>query len=217
MVNKLSDRIPSFGGATSHTWCFLHVVNLVAKSFIHQFDVSKKEADAALNGGGPREAAEALAELSAEVENEDGMASGEIEQRNPDGDGETEIDNDDGWTDEVGLMGEDEREEFTLTILPIKLALAKIRKLAFKVTHSSTVILPAWKELMRELRITVTFLPHDVATRWNSTLDLLDCALRHRKVVDGVTQRRDLGLRKYEVLDEEWTMIEQLRSVLEVS
>ncbi|KAF8545929.1 hypothetical protein OG21DRAFT_1589706 [Imleria badia] len=69
---------------------------------------------------------------------------------------------------------------------------------------------------MQELRMTVSFLPRDVATRWNSTLDLLDYALRHRKVVDGVTQRRDLGLRKYEVLDDEWVMMEQLRSVLEV-
>ena len=93
----------------------------------------------------------------------------------------------------------------------------QICKLAFKVIHSSTVILPAWKELMKELKMTMSFLPRNVATRWNLTLDLLDYALRHRKVVDGVTQKRDLGLRKYEVLDAEWVIMEQLRSVLEVS
>ncbi|KIK82192.1 hypothetical protein PAXRUDRAFT_154324, partial [Paxillus rubicundulus Ve08.2h10] len=81
---------------------------------------------------------------------------------------------------------------------------------------SSTVILPVWKGLMQELRMTVSFLPRDVETRWNSTLDLLDYMLRHRKVVDGVTQRRDLGLRKYEVLDDEWTMLKQLHSMLEI-
>ncbi|KAF9218604.1 hypothetical protein BS17DRAFT_661327, partial [Gyrodon lividus] len=38
MINRLGNHIPTFGGATSHTRCFLHIVNLVAKSFIHQFD-----------------------------------------------------------------------------------------------------------------------------------------------------------------------------------
>ncbi|KAF9226061.1 hypothetical protein BS17DRAFT_657965, partial [Gyrodon lividus] len=86
----------------------------------------------------------------------------------------------------MGLMREDKCNELESAILPIKLALVKIHKLAFKIIHSSTVILPAWTELMQKLRMTVSFLPCNVATRWNSTLDLLDYTLRHKKVVDRV-------------------------------
>ncbi|KAG2107650.1 uncharacterized protein F5147DRAFT_577502 [Suillus discolor] len=34
MVQELSNKAPAFGGATTHTCCFLHTVNLVAKSLI---------------------------------------------------------------------------------------------------------------------------------------------------------------------------------------
>lgn len=46
---------------------------------------------------------------------------------------------------------------------------------------------------------------------------MLDYALRHREVVDGITQKRELGLRKFELSDEEWTVVEQLHAVLTVS
>ncbi|KAG1843067.1 hypothetical protein C8R48DRAFT_557081, partial [Suillus tomentosus] len=38
MVENLAAEVPAFGGAASHTRCFLHMVNLVAKSLIHEFD-----------------------------------------------------------------------------------------------------------------------------------------------------------------------------------
>ena len=52
------------------------------------------------------------------------------------------------------------------------------------------MILSAWKELMQDLLNCVSFMPRDVAMQWNSTWDVLDYALKHRKVVDAVTQRR---------------------------
>ena len=60
-------------------------------------------------------------------------------------------------------------------------------------------------------------MPRDVATRWNSTFDLLEYALKHRKAVDLLTQRCELGLRKFELCDNEWVIVEQLHSVLKVS
>ncbi len=50
MVNKLVDRVPQFGGATSCTRCFLHIINLVTKSIIRQFNVKKKDLDAVFDG-----------------------------------------------------------------------------------------------------------------------------------------------------------------------
>ena len=50
MVEKLVDRVPQFGGAASRTRCFLHIINLIAKSIIRQFNVKKKDLDAVFNG-----------------------------------------------------------------------------------------------------------------------------------------------------------------------
>ncbi|KAF8546236.1 hypothetical protein OG21DRAFT_1375408, partial [Imleria badia] len=38
MVDELETQVLGFGGAASYTRCFLHVINLVAKSLIRQFD-----------------------------------------------------------------------------------------------------------------------------------------------------------------------------------
>lgn len=51
MVDDLKALVPTFGGSTSHIRCFLHTVNLVAKSLIREFDVTKKDADRALERG----------------------------------------------------------------------------------------------------------------------------------------------------------------------
>lgn len=59
-------------------------------------------------------------------------------------------------------------------------------------------------------------IPWDVATQWNSTFDMLNYTLKYWQVVNQVTQQRDLGLHKYEMLDEEWQVVDQLCSILEV-
>ena len=64
--------------------------------------------------------------------------------------------------------------------------------------------------------MSVTNMPRDVSTRWNSTFDMLSYALVHREAIDAVTQRRELGLRKFELVDHEWEIVEQLCNVLKV-
>ena len=59
-------------------------------------------------------------------------------------------------------------------------------------------------------------MPHDVSTRWNSTLDMLVYALAHRKAVKHMTQDLALGLRKFELNDKEWDLLQQLHDVLKV-
>jgi len=106
MVRELSDKVPAFGGVTTHTRCFLHTVNLVAKSLIREFDTKKQDADQAL----------AEEELSMEIEEDDGMID----------DGDTAEDNDDGLIDEVELLDDTERFALENDIRPVKLALVKI-------------------------------------------------------------------------------------------
>ncbi|KAF8523880.1 hypothetical protein BU17DRAFT_43344, partial [Hysterangium stoloniferum] len=43
MIRELENMVPSFSGSTSHTHCFLHIINLVAKLLIQQFDVKRKK------------------------------------------------------------------------------------------------------------------------------------------------------------------------------
>ncbi|KAF8546724.1 hypothetical protein OG21DRAFT_1383697, partial [Imleria badia] len=38
MIDSLSDLIPAFTGPKNQTCCFLHIVNLIAKSLLCQFD-----------------------------------------------------------------------------------------------------------------------------------------------------------------------------------
>jgi hypothetical protein len=45
MVDKLAIQLDDFPGSASRVRCFAHILNLVVKSIMHQFDVpDKKEA-----------------------------------------------------------------------------------------------------------------------------------------------------------------------------
>lgn len=93
----------------------------------------------------------------------------------------------------------------------------QLRKLAFKIVHSSTLLLPAWKALLPELELAVRIMPRDVSTRWNSTYDMLDFAVEYRQALDDFTGDRKFGLRDFELSEQEWTIAKQLRNILEVS
>lgn len=93
----------------------------------------------------------------------------------------------------------------------------QIRKLSFAIINSSTILLPAWKRVLKELKLEERQLPRDVRTRWNSTYQMLSMAIKYRAAVDKMTGSRDLGLRKYELSEEEWGIAQQLRDVLKVN
>ncbi|KIK92855.1 hypothetical protein PAXRUDRAFT_146435, partial [Paxillus rubicundulus Ve08.2h10] len=82
-----------------------------------------------------------------------------------------------------------------------------LRRLTYKIIHLTTIVLPAWQNILCELQMTVSLMPRDVVTHWNSTFNMLEYALKHRKAVDTMTQKRDLGLRKFELTDHEWKII----------
>ncbi|KIM56466.1 hypothetical protein SCLCIDRAFT_72349, partial [Scleroderma citrinum Foug A] len=103
-------------------------------------------------------------------------------------------DNDDGLVDETSNLTDAQWIELDRSLRPVKLALVKLHKLAFRIIHSTTIVLPAWKEILRDLRLVVSCMPRDVMTRWNSTFDLLEYALKHQKAINLVTQQHELGL-----------------------
>jgi hypothetical protein len=59
-------------------------------------------------------------------------------------------------------------------------------------------------------------MPRDVATRWNSTFDMLDFAVEHIVPINLITGDRDMKLRKYELSESDWVIARQLRDVLKV-
>ncbi|KIJ15695.1 hypothetical protein PAXINDRAFT_11295 [Paxillus involutus ATCC 200175] len=111
---------------------------------------------------------------------------------------------------------DDNEEELQGNIAPIHLALAKLQKFAFKIIHSTTILLPAWKEILGELKLTVQIMPCDVSTQWNSTFDMLEFALEYRWGIDMITDKWKLGLGVYKLQEHKWTLIKQLRDILKI-
>ncbi|KAI1789357.1 hypothetical protein LXA43DRAFT_872431, partial [Ganoderma leucocontextum] len=90
--------------------------------------------------------------------------------------------------DEDEDLSEEEREEFEW-VHPVKIALVKIRKLAFKIVNSLTKLLPPWHVVTAELNLPNWLLPHDVRMRWNSTYNMLSESLIFRPAIDKMTDK----------------------------
>jgi hypothetical protein len=59
-------------------------------------------------------------------------------------------------------------------------------------------------------------MPRDVSIRWNSTYDMLRFATIYREPIDKITDERSMKLRDYELKDDEWKIVEELRDCLKV-
>jgi hypothetical protein len=113
MVENLAEALPSFPGRAIHTRCFLHTINLVAKSLLKEFDMTKREATRALDNN---------------VGSESGESENEMEDLPMDEDDSLLGDNDEGWIDEAELLSECEHKQLRQQICPIKLVLVKVSK-----------------------------------------------------------------------------------------
>jgi hypothetical protein len=123
MIAELAKIVPSFS-ELGHTRCFLHIVNLVAKSVIRQFDVQKKGDDEHLD-----KAEQELRSLAGDVDLEDQQAEEVMEQCEIDGEVDMGGKSDDveGWIDEMMLLSPTERKQVEEDIRPVKLVLVKVR------------------------------------------------------------------------------------------
>ena len=98
----------------------------------------------------------------------------------------------------------------------------QLQKLAHAIKNSTTILLPHWVQLLQDLAkdanlsnanpLTVWMMPHNVATRWNLTYDMLVFALNYHQATDEITADRDM--RKYKLSEEEWALVQQLGDVL---
>lgn len=101
MIDDLIDMLPNIPGALNQCWCFLHIVNLIAKTLLKQYNISKKDARAALDA-----AKQELLEIAdgLDIEEMATMAKCGIDDKD-------DADNVDEWVDETEELTEEEIEE----------------------------------------------------------------------------------------------------------
>ena len=126
MVEHLATLIEHFPGAANQTCCFMHILNLVAKSILCQFDVTKKT-----TGNESMDfddAATALAGLAQELEDDMPTLTEDVAEELPDEIVDDEIgdDNDDGLGDERDGMSKREVNDLDASLVPIQLMLTKV-------------------------------------------------------------------------------------------
>lgn len=96
MITHLANIVEEFPGEANQTRCFLHILNLVVKSVIRQFDLPKEQADGILNI-----AKAELLKLAGNLELEENISQQESGSDDDDNSAE-------GWVDEckkVTAMG----------------------------------------------------------------------------------------------------------------
>lgn len=118
MMKALGDLLPGFI-TSNHMRCFTHILNLITKSLLKQFDVKTKlEMDDGLN-----EEEWGLLDLAEDLEEEELIMA----QENDKEDGEINKDDDLGdWVDEVAALTPEEQETLKDSIRPIKMVLVKV-------------------------------------------------------------------------------------------
>jgi hypothetical protein len=125
MAEELYVLVDGFAGQASRIRCFLHVINLVAKTILKQFETPKKKAkgnEGDVVGETLDEFENILLELAEGVDLEDSTL---LDDDNNDDDGPP-IDNVEGWEDEMAQMSDTEREDLERALKPLKLVLAKV-------------------------------------------------------------------------------------------
>ncbi|KIM54870.1 hypothetical protein SCLCIDRAFT_30762 [Scleroderma citrinum Foug A] len=177
MMLELEDKVEMFDGQAAHGQCFLHVGNLVGKTMVKAFDLSKKSAE------GDKLEDNELEALTEGLEAKNWQTIAE-------NDGDFFDDDDtDSWVNELLLLTPKECADLEGQVRPVRIALAKIQKLAFKIIHSTTIILPVWDAVCVDQDLKPRRMPRDVSTRWNSVFDMTDFAVSYHQVLEAMTDK----------------------------
>jgi hypothetical protein len=113
MIDALAKLIIAFPGAANRTRCFAHILNLVVKAILRQFDVPKAKADEALDT-----ASQALVDLAGNIE----IEGDEMVERDDD----EEDDGEEGLVDPRDGMSQEEQDDLDLSVQPVRLVLVKV-------------------------------------------------------------------------------------------
>jgi hypothetical protein len=119
MIEELAIQLDDFLGSASQVQCFAHILNLVVKSIMRQFDVSDKKGDVA------DDVTQELHKLAGDIEHEEVLSQSGIGQQDGDGDVGSR-DNVEGWVDEWDEMDPGELMALDNAVQPVRFLLAKV-------------------------------------------------------------------------------------------
>jgi hypothetical protein len=127
MVTELGKMLTAYS-PVNRTRCFAHILNLVAKSLLKQFDVKPaNEKDDDLNDD-----EQSLLALADDIEQEELNMAKDNDAEDDDIEEEDDVE---GWVDEVAALTADERENLQESVRPVKRTLVKVWSL--NETHTS--------------------------------------------------------------------------------
>jgi hypothetical protein len=114
MIDELCTLLEAFPGAENRTRCFAHIINLIAKTVIQQFDVPK-----AREGEIVDEALKELRALAGDIDIEELLTKASAAKDEDDDNDDDDNNNEEGWVDERGEMSEFEAEELAVDVQPV--------------------------------------------------------------------------------------------------
>jgi hypothetical protein len=116
MIREVAKRVPKFRGDPSRTRCFAHIINLVVKSILKQFDAPSKQLNEELE-----KAERELESLAGDLDVEEALTAEELEYD------EDEKDDDvDGLIDEEERLDEEDYARLRKTVIPVCTMLTKV-------------------------------------------------------------------------------------------
>jgi hypothetical protein len=103
----------------------------------------------------------------------------------------------------------------------------QLRKAAYAIKNSTTIILPEWFAVLDRMAtlsksqgkkpLSKRMLPRDVATCWNYTYEMLNFAYTYHDAYNELCANREMKMRKFEIEDNEWEIVRQLADILKVN
>ena len=117
MIKELAKLLDLFPGPDNQTRCFTHILNLIAKSVIRQFDVPKAQQNQALD-----DSLQELQVLAADINLEERATRVGVEI----GSDDNEDDNMDGWIDERERMSAEDVTKLDESVQPVRFMLVKV-------------------------------------------------------------------------------------------
>ena len=118
MIKELAEALENFPGPANQIRCFTHIINLVVKSIIQQFDLPSSKGKNDIDN-----ATKVLLLFAGDIEIEEDMMADEEDEE--DGD----VDNVEGWVDEREMMTEEVLVNLDESVVPVRLLLTKVSNL----------------------------------------------------------------------------------------
>ena len=122
MIRHLEVLIDEFRGRKSQTRCFAHILNLIAKSILRQFDILRAQVN-------NDNATVALIELAGNIEFEEEEMDeyGDNDNDNDNSDDQEEVmENTDDWVNEREAMTMEQLAELDKSVQPVRWMLVKV-------------------------------------------------------------------------------------------